>query len=157
MNNINLFPKLTGLGIGAHDCIFPEEIDREFTENIALSVYNLRKTLMPGIVITGFSIKEQFINERDPHYRSEFEFTSDNDAPDHDCACFLRKRISYVAKKDGKEYQGIVDIGFSYTSCAIGSDFFSCFLFGLFRLYNEAILKFYPEWETTYDLSVFLF
>jgi hypothetical protein len=140
------------------ECLFPDIVDRMFTENICLKVYNTRQMLLPKIEITGFSIQEQFSDENTCHYKSSFLFGNGESR----VSKVMNIAVPYVAMEEieRKEHTGVVSLYLSYSCDFVlmqeNRDMLDGLLFGLFRLYDKAIRQYYPSWDTKYDLQSFI-
>lgn len=141
---------LAELGIFQGECTFPEERDRLFSEEIAKYINRVAHVITSEIKpFCSFSIQEEFIDASKPHYKSSFiigvksEFISGSRIAIH---------MPYKAKKKGvqNEYSGIVTISV-HMECEHNS---KAIVIILFHLYDKALIKYYPDWETIYESDI---
>ncbi len=153
MTDKNVFPLLSEIPCKIGECIFPDERDKLFSQQIAKRIYGVLASIFPNYGYFSFSIEEKYLLplEKTPHFQFQINFGQDSSLVFYNSMGLVAK---YKANDGEKDYEGA-------TTMWIYSDLIESnlsILFGfLFCIYDEAIREFYTEWETQYGSKYFEF
>ena len=126
--------------------VFPEEKDREFTEVIWKKFYSMTRNC--GLHDFALEIAEKYDSEETPHYHMLWVKEGFDWYFDMILSTDVEFSVSYDASADGETYRGTVRIRVFTDSKTTGKN--SKLANEVFRLYDECIREYYPEWETKY-------
>lgn len=141
------FPLLEGIPCVMGSCVFPDQRDKDFSQEIVKRLYGVLQSAFSKYNYLTFQLSEQYGSPREdsPHFQITTTFSKNTPAPVFKVALL---QAEYRATNADKTYKGTTVLHVQSSGLETRDNLL---LLGyIFGIYDEEIRKHYPDWDTEY-------